>query len=545
MQLSKAPPVGKENAPQVGAERVDNQNPDRDQHESDGLIAVMGAGMNYHLRPEGNCFRSAMSSKFTKQRKWTTFRRLSMAGLYVDSHFKSPRLTSRRGFAEITFHHLAKSPNQPARAGTPDMKVLIFGSGGREHALAWAVGRSKRVTEVVCAPGNGGIADAARCVPVDLKSLDAMVQLALDEQPGLTIIGPEFPLSLGIVDALQQHGLRVFGPTRAAAMLESSKGFTKRFLQRHAIPTANYAVCTTAEELEKAVEIFHPPIVVKADGLAAGKGVLICTSRQTAIEAAQGLFTGALLGEAERQVVIEEFLEGDEISFLCLSDGTHVAALALAQDHKRIGEGDTGSNTGGMGVYSTDALLEPAMSEWILRHIAEPTVAGMAQEETPFVGVLYLGLMMTARGPQVLEINARFGDPETQAILVRLESDLVDSLEACIDGRLDQTELRWAQGASACVIASSAGYPGNYRTGFAVTGLSSAARVPGAQVFHSGSARIGSQIVTAGGRVLGVTAAATSLEGALDRAYQAMAEIEFEGMYYRRDIGHRATGKQR
>jgi phosphoribosylamine---glycine ligase len=423
------------------------------------------------------------------------------------------------------------------------MKVLIFGSGGREHALAWAVGRSQRVTEVVCAPGNGGIADLARCVPVELRNLDAMVRLALEEQPGLTIIGPELPLSLGLVDHLQQHGLRVFGPTRAAAMLESSKGFAKRFLQRHAIPTANYLVCTTADELQKAVEIFHPPIVVKADGLAAGKGVIICTSRRAAIEAAEGLFNGALLGEAERQVVIEEFLEGDEISFLCLSDGTNVARLAPAQDHKRIGEGDTGPNTGGMGVYSTDALLEPAMSEWILRHIAEPTVAGMAEEETPFVGVLYLGLMVTARGPQVLEINARFGDPETQAILARLESDLVDSLEACIDGRLDQTELRWTPGASACVIASSAGYPGSYRTGFAITGLSGAARVPGARVFHSGSARIGSQIVTAGGRVLGVTAAGASLEQALDRAYQAMAEIEFEGMYYRRDIGHRAPGK--
>jgi phosphoribosylamine--glycine ligase len=323
-------------------------------------------------------------------------------------------------------------------------------------------------------------------------------------------------------------------------MLETSKGFAKRFLQRHNIPTANYAVCTTAAELEKAVEIFHPPIVVKADGLAAGKGVLICQSRRTAIEAAQGLFTGSLLGEAERQVVIEEFLQGDEISFLCLSDGKHVAALVPSQDHKRIGEGDAGPNTGGMGVYSTDTLLEPGMKEWILRHIAEPTVRGMAEEDTPFVGVLYCGLMMTARGPQVLEFNARFGDPETQAILLRLETDLVDALEASIDGRLAETELRWSPGASACVVASSAGYPGSYKTGFPITGLSAAARVPGVQIFHSGSDRLGSQLVTAGGRVLGVTAAAPSLEEALDRAYQAMAEIHFDGIYYRRDIGHRA-----
>src|SRR5580658_5852362 len=250
------------------------------------------------------------------------------------------------------------------------MKVLILGSGGREHALAWAVARSPRVTQVVCAPGNGGIAQSARCVPVNLKDLEATVRLAEAEKPDLTIVGPELPLSLGIVDELEQRGLRVFGPTRAAAMLETSKGFAKRFLQRHNIPTANYAVCATAEELEKAVEIFHPPIVVKADGLAAGKGVLICQSRRTAVEAAQGLFTGSLLGEAERQVVIEEFLEGDEISFLCLSDGTNVAPLPPAQDHKRIGEGDTGPNTGGMGVYSTDTLLEPGMTEWILHHIA-------------------------------------------------------------------------------------------------------------------------------------------------------------------------------
>ena len=420
------------------------------------------------------------------------------------------------------------------------MKVLILGSGGREHALAWAVKRSVRVTEVVCAPGNGGIAQIARCVPVDLKDLDAMVRVAVAAQPGLTIVGPELPLSLGIVDALQQRGLRVFGPTRAAAMLETSKGFAKRFLQRHNIPTANYAVCTTAAELEKAIDIFRAPIVVKADGLAAGKGVIICPSRQTAIEAAHSLFSGKLLGEAAQQIILEEFLEGDEISFLCLSDGKHVVPLAPSQDHKCIGEGDTGPNTGGMGVYSTDTLLEPGMKEWILRHIAEPTVRGMAEEGNPFVGVLYIGLMMTARGPQVLEFNARFGDPETQAILLRLESDLVDALEASISGRLAEIELRWTPGASACVVASSAGYPGNYKTGFPIAGLSSAAQVPGVQIFHSGSARLGGQLVTGGGRVLAAAAAAPSLQEALARTYQAMAEIHFEGIYYRRDIGHRA-----
>jgi phosphoribosylamine--glycine ligase len=424
------------------------------------------------------------------------------------------------------------------------MKVLIFGSGGREHSLAWAVKRSKRVTEVVCAPGNGGIAQLARCVPADLKDVAAMVRLAESEQPGLIIVGPEVPLSLGIVDALQERGLRVFGPTRAAAMLESSKGFAKRFLQRHNIPTANYAVCTNAAEIEKAVEFFHPPIVVKADGLHAGKGVIICESRKTAVEAAHDLLSGKLLGETEQHIILEEFLEGDEISFLCLADGKHVLPLAPAQDHKRIGEGDTGPNTGGMGVYSTDAMLDAGMTEWVLRHIAEPTVLGMAEEETPFTGVLYVGLMMTARGPQVLEFNARFGDPETQAILMRMESDLVDALEACIDGRLAETELRWSPGAAACVVASSSGYPGSYTTGFPITGLSDAARVPGVQVFHSGSKLADGQVLTAGGRVLGVTAVAGSLEEALDRAYEAMEMIQFDGIYYRRDIGHRALRRK-
>jgi phosphoribosylamine---glycine ligase len=425
------------------------------------------------------------------------------------------------------------------------MKVLILGSGGREHALAWSVARSKRVSEVVCAPGNGGMAQIARCVPADLNSVESMLAVVEAEQPGLTVVGPELPLSLGIVDELQARGFRVFGPSRAAAMLETSKGFAKRFLQRHQIPTAHYAVCTSPAELEKAIEMFHPPIVVKADGLAAGKGVLICDTRAAALEAAEKLFSGALLGSQEQQVVIEEFLEGDEVSFLCLSDGKHVAPLVAAQDHKRIGEGDTGPNTGGMGVYSTDTLLEPAMQEWILHHIAQPTIQGMAEEDTPFAGVLYIGLMMTARGPQVLEFNARFGDPETQAILMRLESDLVEAMEACVEGRLSDTELRWAPGASACVIASSAGYPGSYKTGFPIKGLEKAARVPGVQVFHSGTALKDSQVVTSGGRVLGVTAVGDGLEQALGRAYEALGEIQFEGMYFRRDIARRALRQPR
>ena len=425
------------------------------------------------------------------------------------------------------------------------MKVLILGSGGREHALAWAVSRSQRVTEVVCAPGNGGIAQVARCVPVDLKDVNAMVRLAEVEQPSLTVVGPELPLSLGVVDAFRERGYRFFGPTREAARLVSSKAFAKQFMKRYQIPTANYAVCTSVKEVEQSLSFFHPPIVVKADGLAAGKGVIICPSRHFALEAAQGLFSGALLGSVEQQIVIEECLEGEEVSFLCLTDGNHVAPLVPAQDHKRIGEGDTGPNTGGMGVYSAREILEPTMTEWILHHIAQPTVRGMAEEGTPFTGVLYCGLMMTAKGPQMLEYNARFGDPETQAILVRLESDLVDALEACIDGRLCEPELRWSRGASACVVASSSGYPGSYKTGLPISGLGNAAQTPGVEVFHSGTSHVGGQLVTSGGRVLGATAIGDSLEQALSRAYEALAQIHFDGIYYRHDIGHRALKKTR
>jgi phosphoribosylamine--glycine ligase len=431
------------------------------------------------------------------------------------------------------------------------MKVLIFGSGGREHALAWAIAKSPRVTELVCAPGNGGMlamGHFVRLAPVSLSDLDGMVQLALAEQPDFTVVGPELPLSLGLVDELGQRGLKVFGPTRAAAQLESSKSFAKRFLQRHQIPTANYAVCKSIKEVEKAIGSFHMPLVVKADGLAAGKGVVICQNKRAAVEAAQGLFDGKLLGTQEVQLVVEEFLVGDEVSFLCLSDGKTVVPLAAAQDHKRIGEGDTGPNTGGMGVYSTDSILDTPMQEWVMHHIARPAIEGMAAEETPFMGVLFIGLMMTARGPQVLEFNARFGDPETQGILMRLDSDLLEVLEACVDGRLAEIELKWKPGASACVIASSGGYPGSYQTGYEISGLDEAALVPGVQVFHSGTALVGglltSSVRTSGGRVLGVTAAADTLPEALDLAYAAMGKITFEGMYFRRDIGHRALLKQ-
>ncbi|HTW47639.1 MAG TPA: phosphoribosylamine--glycine ligase [Acidobacteriaceae bacterium] len=420
------------------------------------------------------------------------------------------------------------------------MKVLVVGGGGREHALCAAIARSPRVSELVCAPGNGGIAQVARCVPASQKDLGDLLRVVAAEQPDLTVVGPELPLALGLADELKRRGLRVFGPTREAAMLETSKGYAKRFMQRHAIPTANYAVCCSKDEALKALELFHLPVVIKADGLAAGKGVLICEKKDEAERVVAGLFSGQLLGTAETTVIVEEHLRGEEVSFLVLSDGKHATPLVPAQDHKRIGEGDTGPNTGGMGVYSTDAMVDEQMRGWILSHIAQKAVDGMAAEETPFVGVLYCGLMMTAKGPMVLEFNARFGDPETQAILPRLECDLVDGLEACVDGRLSETEFRWKPGASACVVAASGGYPGSYTVGYPIAGLEEAGAVPGVTVYHAGTSRDGDGFRTAGGRVLGVAATGSTLEQALGSAYEAMGKISFEGMVYRRDIGWRA-----
>ena len=419
------------------------------------------------------------------------------------------------------------------------MKVLVIGAGGREHAVIWALRKSPRVSEIVCAPGNGGIAAIARCVPVIQKDLNDLLRVVSEEAPALTIVGPELPLSLGFVDELRRRGLAVFGPTQAAAMLETSKSFAKRFMQRHNIPTASYAVCTSQKEALDTLDLFHLPVVIKADGLASGKGVLICEMKPEAEQAIAGLFSGKLLGSKENAVVIEEFLTGEELSFLMLSDGKHVAPLVPAQDHKRLGEGDTGPNTGGMGVYSTDTLLDAQMREWIVSHIAQPTIDGMAAEDTPFTGVLYIGLMMTARGPMVLEYNARFGDPETQAIMVRLESDLLDAIEGCIEGRLSETEFRWKPGASASVIAASNGYPGSYNNGYKITGLEDAAKIPNVEIFHAGTSSADGNYLTNGGRVLAVTATGNSLEAALKLAYEGIDKIQFEGMIYRRDIGHR------
>jgi phosphoribosylamine---glycine ligase len=425
------------------------------------------------------------------------------------------------------------------------MKVLVIGGGGREHAIVWALRKSARVTEILCAPGNGGIAQLARCIPVDAGNLHQMVNLVAVEQPALTVVGPELPLSVGLVDELTKRGFRVFGPTQAAARLETSKAFAKEFMQRHDIPTAAHAVCTTLEEVSHELRRFTVPVVVKADGLAAGKGVVICESHLQAEEAAAQMFSGALLGIAETEVVLEEFLTGEELSFFALCDGTRAIEIASAQDHKRIGEGDTGPNTGGMGAYSTDGLATPAMRQWLLRNVAQKVVDGMRSEGEPFKGVLFCGIMMTPRGPMVLEFNTRFGDPETEAILLRLETDILDLFDASIDGTVNQLTIKMRPGASVCIIAASGGYPGKYATGKFITGLTPAKQqADDVVIFHSGTALRDGQVVTAGGRVLAITAVATDLRTALDKAYAELAKISFEGMQFRRDIAHRALRQE-
>ena len=425
------------------------------------------------------------------------------------------------------------------------MKVLVIGGGGREHALVWALRRSPQVTEVLCAPGNGGIAQLARCIPVNLGNLHEMVDIVAIEQPAFTVVGPELPLALGLVDELTKRGFRVFGPTQAAAQLETSKAFAKEFMQRHDIPTAAYALCTTLEEVREELRRFSVPVVVKASGLAAGKGVIICNTHLEAEEAAAQMFSGVLLGSAETEVVLEEFLTGEELSFFALSDGTHAIEIASAQDHKRVGEGDTGPNTGGMGAYSTDGLATPAMRQWLLRNVAQKVVDGMRSEGSPFKGVLFCGIMMTPRGPMVLEFNVRFGDPETEAILLRLETDIVDVFNASIDGTANQLTIQMRPGASVSVIAASGGYPGKYVSGKPIDGLSSAGfGSEDVVVFHSGTATKEGRIITAGGRVLAISAVAPDLQTALDIAYVELAKISFEGMQFRRDIGHRALRQE-
>src|SRR3984885_5076834 len=351
------------------------------------------------------------------------------------------------------------------------MKVLVIGAGGREHAILWALRKSPQVTELLCAPGNGGTAQLARNIPVDPGNLHQLVDIVAIEQPDLTVIGPELPLSIGLVDELTKRNFRVFGPTQDAAQLETSKAFAKEFMQRNDIPTAAHAICTTRSEVHEELPRFATPVVVKASGLAAGKGVVICDTHAEALTTAAEIFSGTLLGTADTEIVLEEFLSGEELSFFALCDGTHAIPIAAAQDHKRVGEGDTGPNTGGMGAYSTDSLASPELTRWIIDNVAQKVVDGMAAEGNPFRGILFIGLMMTPHGPMVLEFNTRFGDPETQAILLRLETDILDLFNASIDGTVNQLTIKMLPGASACVIAASGGYPGKYTSGLPIEGL--------------------------------------------------------------------------
>lgn len=422
------------------------------------------------------------------------------------------------------------------------MKVLVVGSGGREHALAWKLLQSPRVQEVFCIPGNGGTATLARCrnLALGVNDFEGIGRFALVNNIGLIVVGPEAPLAAGITDYLQAQSLTVFGPTQVGAQIEASKAWAKALMQEANIPTATAEVFTEAASAIDYVKATGAPIVIKADGLAAGKGVTVAATLNEAIEAIEAAF-GGQFGEAGHQIVIEECLSGQEVSVLAVTDGLTVRSLLPAQDHKRIGEGDTGANTGGMGAYAPAPIATPALMQRVQQKILEPTLATLRQRGIDYRGVLYAGLMITPEGdPKVIEFNCRFGDPETQAVLPLLETPLDELLLACAQQRLDSLPpLRWKPGASVCVVIAAEGYPGNYAKGTAINGLSEV-EAAGAMVFHAGTKLKQQQIVSDGGRVLGVTAIGESLPNALAQVYQAINAIQFDDMYYRRDIAHRA-----
>jgi phosphoribosylamine--glycine ligase len=418
------------------------------------------------------------------------------------------------------------------------MKVLVIGGGGREHALVWKLRASARVEKVWCAPGNGGIAAEAECVAADSGDVASMVALAEKLGPDLTVVGPELPLVNGVVDAFEQRKWRIIGPTRQAAQLEGSKVFTKEFLARHEIPTAAmYGAFDSAEAAHRALERVKWPLVIKADGLCAGKGVLVATNPAEAREFVARAMEKNEFGPGGRRLMFEEGLAGDELSFILLTDGERYAPLVPTRDHKRVFDENQGPNTGGMGAYSSDALLPEALHEEITAKIVQPTLRGLRADGIRYQGFLYFGLMLTQDGPKVLEFNCRLGDPETQAILARIDCDLADVLADVAAARLQPEKLKWKPGASACVVLASGGYPGKFENGKEIRGLDEAAKLADLKVLHAGTKRDGEKIVTNGGRVLGVTATAKSLEAALQTAYEAAGKIQFDGMHYRRDIG--------
>lgn len=430
------------------------------------------------------------------------------------------------------------------------MKVLVIGSGGREHALAWKAAQSATVETVFVAPGNAGTAHEPKLENIDIgvEDIDGLIQFVQQNTIGLTIVGPEVPLVMGIVDAFQKAGLRCFGPTQGAAQLEGSKAFTKDFLARHNIPSADYGNFTDLDEALAYLKQHGAPIVIKADGLAAGKGVIVAMKQDEAEAAVRDMLAGNAFGEAGHRVVIEEFLEGEEASFICMVDGKHILPMATSQDHKRVGEGDTGPNTGGMGAYSPAPVVTPEIHNRIMKEVIEPTVKGMADEGNPYTGFLYAGLMIAKDGtPKVIEYNCRFGDPETQPILMRLRSDLVGLCNAALDGKLDEATAEWDPRAALGVVLAAGGYPASYAKGDVISGLLEAESQDSSldsKVFHAGTAEKDGQIVTAGGRVLCAVGLGDTVSEAQTRAYELTKQISWDKVYYRTDIGYRAVARE-
>ncbi|MCX5882832.1 MAG: phosphoribosylamine--glycine ligase [Deltaproteobacteria bacterium] len=420
------------------------------------------------------------------------------------------------------------------------MKILVIGSGGREHALVWKISQSKRVKKIFCAPGNAGISDLATCVPIGAVEIEKLVQFAKKEAIDLTVVGPETPLYMGIVDIFQKKGLKIFGATRKAAEIEYSKSFAKSLMNKYGIPTAESKAFTRHEKAVAYIKKATFPVVVKADGLAAGKGVIICQTVAEALDALKLIMLDLAFGEAGKKVIVEEFLTGEEASFLAFTDGKTVLALPTSQDHKAVFDNDEGPNTGGMGAYSPAPVVDEYLHRRIMAEVMIPTVNAMAAEGRPYKGVLYAGLMLNNDKIKVLEFNARFGDPETQPLLIRLKNDIIDIMEAVIEGRLDKCKLDIDERASVCVVMASGGYPGVYSKRFPISGLEDARKIKNVIVFHSGTALVDGSVFNNGGRVLGVTALGNSIKEAIATAYQAVSKITWEGAHYRRDIGQKA-----
>ena len=420
------------------------------------------------------------------------------------------------------------------------MKILVIGSGGREHALVWKISQSPRATKVFAAPGSAAIGELAELVAIGPEQIDELAAFAEREKIDLTVAGPELPLTRGITDLFEARGLRIFGPNKAAAQLEGSKAFAKEVLASNSIPTAAFGTFSDPASAKDFLRRQNPPYVIKADGLAAGKGVVICAARQEAETVIEDILVRRVFGDAGSKLVIEEFLEGEEASFMALTDGEHILPLATSQDHKRVFDNDRGPNTGGMGAYSPAPVITPELHEQILREILAPLLSGLKKKGIGYRGILYVGLMITSAGPKVLEFNVRFGDPECQPIMLRLASDLIPLLEATMEGRLDQVAAAWHPGPAVCVVLTAKGYPGDYEKGTEILGLDRLNGWARGFVFHAGTARKDQRWLTNGGRVLGVTARGENIHDAVAEAYRAVGEISWDGMHYRKDIAHRA-----